>query len=260
MKKLLTLTTALPLVAILSLSACKTSVELNPMAPIDSMSGKSAETEARLSTEAAEAIAQGKAEEAVKIYEELYSRKSGSTTVAVNYAQVLRKTGNAKRAVEILAPYVKSYGGEQRKKASALVLNEYAAAQIELGNMDDAEKILNRVLEDEKAKEYHADAYNLMGVVLDANGEHREAENMFRMAADGWKGNPTSVMNNLALCLASQGMFDESLDTLRKALVMAPDKQEIARNIQIVTELRDSVVAKAPVDIKKPKDKKKKKK
>ena len=34
-------------------------------------------------------------------------------------------------------------------------------------------------------------------------------------------------MNNLALCLANQGMFDESLDTLRQALVMAPDKQEV---------------------------------
>ena len=58
-------------------------------------------------------------------------------------------------------------------------------------------------------------------------------------------------MNNLAVCLASQGMFDESLTTLRQALVMAPRKQEIANNIQMVSELRLAVLPSAPVSIQK---------
>jgi Tfp pilus assembly protein PilF len=69
---------------------------------------------------------------------------------------------------------------------------------------------------------------------------------MFRQALDGWKGDPTSVMNNLGLCVASEGKFDEALDQLRRALVIAPQKEEIARNIVLVEGLRDKVVPKAP--------------
>ncbi len=248
----------LSIVALLSLSACKTT-EQSILKPIDSMRGEHAETEARLSTAAAHAIAAGKTDEALKHYTELYLKDSGDRDTVINYAQLLRKTGNAKRAAEILSPYIKDYqGGDQKKqKPSPLFLNEYAAALIELGKLPEAEKTLDRVLEDETAKDFHADAHNLMGISLDARGEHHEAEGMFRLATDEWKGNPTSVMNNLALCLANQGMFDQSLETLRRALVMAPDKQEIARNIQIVSDLRTSIVPKAPVNLKKEKPKKK---
>ena len=75
---------------------------------------------------------------------------------------------------------------------------------------------LNQVLEDKKTARFHADAYNLLGLVLDAKNQHKEAEQNYRQALDGWKGDPTSVMNNLGLCLAAQGQFDESLMMLRQ--------------------------------------------
>ena len=62
-------------------------------------------------------------------------------------------------------------------------------------------------------------------------------------------------MNNLGLCLAAQGMFDESLTMLRQALIKAPHKQEIARNIVMVDNLRKALVPTAPVSVKTPEKK-----
>lgn len=245
--------TALSLISFLALSACAGKEMPNP---VDSMMGRKEATELRLSTAATEAITEGRTEEALKLYEDLYTKKPRDTDVALNYAQLLRKSGKADEAAAVLAPFVEGKSSAKKSKIAPIILNEYAAAEIELGHFENAEIILNCVLENEKSKDYHADAYNLMGIVLDANARHREAESMFRMALDTWKGNPTSILNNLALSLAHQGMFDESLMTLRKALVMAPDKKEIARNIDLVSDLRANVVPSAPVDIKKKKKKK----
>lgn len=243
--------TALVMISLLSLSACKTVDTPVVGKAADSMMGMRKDTEARLSTAASEAIAAGKTVEAAKLYEDLYKKNKHDKTIALNYAQLLRKTGNPKMASSVLKPFLTTKEGAMIEKADPMLLNEFAASEIALGQMKSAETALNGVLEDEKSENLHADAYNLMGVTLDAQGQHKEAEQMFRLAMDGWKGNPTSVMNNLALCLASQGMFDDSLTTLRRALVMAPDKQEIARNIQIVSDLRDAIVPTAPVVLKK---------
>lgn len=229
----------------LGLSACAT--DGTTTNAIDSMSGKRAATEARLSTAAAEAIAEGKTDEAVFNFEKLYKMNKKDPVTALNYAQVLRKSGNARKAQEVLSSFVTG----KKSKDMPLLKNEYAATLIELGKLDEAETLLNAVLDDPGASHLHADAANLMGIALDARGAHKDAEKMFRMALDSWKGDATSVMNNLALCLASQALFDESLSTLRKALVMAPAKQEIARNIEIVSALRDAVVPTAPVKVSK---------
>ena len=228
------------------LTACKGTESSISGKALDSMRGKKAATEARLSTAAAEAIAQGKTDEAVSHFSKLYKSDSKNPDAALNYAQVLRKTGEIEQAHGVLSPFTVA---KKNKSISPVLLNEYAAIQIQMGNLSGAEETLSRVLDDKEALDLHADAYNLLGIVQDARGNHKEAERMFRAALDGWQGNPTSVMNNLALCLAGQGLFDESLTTLRKALIMAPDKQEIARNIDLVNNLRNAVIPAAPVKI-----------
>lgn len=238
---------------LLALSACAGGMPdgTSPAKAVDSMMGKRAAVQTRLTTQAAEAIATGRTKEALASYEKLYQQDKRDLDVAINYAQLLRKNGETAKAAEILAPFVKSKAAGSKKQLSPLLLNEYAAIQIEMGDFAAAMPVLQQVIDDPAAAPHHADALNLQGVALDAQGSHKEAEQKFRLALEGWNGNPTSVMNNLALCLASQAMFDESLNTLRRALVMAPDKQEIARNIQIVSELRDAIVPTAPVNIKK---------
>lgn len=245
-------TTTLPaaLALALLLAGCAGNPHEMSMAnAIDSARGKKQAVESRLTTAAAEAIATGHADEALPKYEKLYMANRGDAGHALNYAQLLRRAGRGDEALRVLTPFIKT--AQSRKDTiSPLLVNEYAAALIERGRLTDAQKILDIVLTDDSAAASHADAMNLLGVALDAQGRHKEAETMFRLALDGWNGNPTTVMNNLALCLANQARFDDALTTLRQALVMAPDKQEIARNIQIIQELRDNVVQQ-PVNIKK---------
>lgn len=244
----------LPVIALsVLLAACATHENDPSLAKAwDSVNGKPQGVESRLTTAAAEAIAAGRAEDALPEYRTLYIAHKNDAGHALNYAQLLRRTGNTDEAIKVLTPFIKDAQGKNAKKVSPLLVNEYAAALIEQGKLTDAQKILDLVLTDDapEAAASRADAMNLLGVSLDAQGRHKEAETMFRLAIEGWNGNPTTVMNNLALCLANQARFDEALTTLRQALVMAPDKQPIASNIQMVQDLRDSVV-KRPVSLQK---------
>ncbi len=245
--------TAISLVLLLAMTGCKTADTPLAGKAIDSLTGQHDATEERLATAAADAVIAGKTEEALTHYEQLYTNPNmgvfkaanyRNEDIALNYAQLLRKTGKAQRAATVLAPLVQSRRGGLKSNAPPIILNEFAAVHIELGNFEKAEEVLNEVLDKSRSKAFHADAHNLMGISLDAQGKHKEAEKSFRLALQDWKGDSTSVMNNLAVCLASQGLFDESLSTLRQALVMAPDKREIAQNIEIVSEIGQSLLPK----------------
>ena len=249
-------TTFLFATLLIVVTGCKTTETPLIGEALDSLAGNQEAVKNRLSTAAAHAIAEGKINEALNLYERLYKKTHPELSrlndpeyqdVSLNYAQLLRKTGKIQSALDVLAPFMNS---RQSYKPSPLMLNEYAAGSIETGDFEKAEKILNQVLEDKTAAESHADAHNLLGVLFDAKGQHKEARLSFQKALKNWKGNnKTSVMNNLGLCFLYQGMFDESLMILRQALVIAPEKQKIARNIQMVTDLRKLVVPTAPVGL-----------
>lgn len=235
--------------AVLALPGCKASKAPVVGEMINGLTGMPNEAEARLRTAAHSAMAQGRTDEALGFYAKLHDRQPKDAEAALNYAQLLRRIGKTEKAVEVLEPFVIARYAAVRDNALPAVVNEYAAANTELGKLELAETALNHVLEDKTAEEYHNDAYNLMGVVMDAKGQHKEAEEYFREALDGWKGDPSSVMNNLGLNLAAQGMFDQSLSVLRQALIKAPKKTEIAKNIQLVSDLRKAYVPTAPIDI-----------
>ncbi len=239
---------ALSLTALLSVTACKLNNAPVVGKAIDGIDGMHDETEARLATSAQNAIAAGKTRQALALYTKLYL-ENHSAEVSLNYAQLLRKTGNTQKAISILKPFVLDDKGAIEDNAAPIMLNEYAAANIELGHYHTAEIALEKVLKSKQAFGFHADAYDLLGVALDAQGWHQEAEQDYKRALKSWKGDPTSVMNNLGLCLAAQGMFDESLTILRQALIKAPHNTEIARNIGMVSRLRKTFVPTAPITI-----------
>ena len=242
--------TLLLLTTLLGVAACHHKVAERPIIgkALDGTLGMHDEAEARLSTNAHNAVAEGKTKEALALYAKLYD-SDPTQEVTLNYAQLLRKTGKADEAVKVLSSSVNGRSGDIRGSAKPIMLNEYAAANIELGKYDLAEQALNKVLEDDKAAAFHADADNLFGLVLDAKNKHKEAEHYYRLALEGWKGDTSAVMNNLGLCLAAQGMFDESLTVLRRALVKVPHNEEIARNIQMVSDLRKSLLPTAPIPV-----------
>ena len=164
--------------------------------------------------------------------EQAYKRNPGDVTAALNYARALRENDRLSRASIIISPFAKN---DRRPHAAARA--EYASIQASLGNYAEARDYAAKAIAaDPKSHQ----AYHIQGIALDAAGNHKAAEASFRKALEMWEGDPTPVLNNLGLNLASQGFLDEAAETLRKALETSPDRAEIERNLRIVDALRES--------------------
>lgn len=171
-------------------------------------------------------------------YERLYLRNHKDPEIAIKYAELLRKTGELQRARIVLSTHANT------AKATPEVLLEYATINAILGQFETAEKFARRVHESKSKNHLKPEAAHIIGVALDAQGKHAQAEKYFRTALENWEGDPAPVLNNLALALAEQGFFDEALDTLHRAYAAAPQREEISRNIQLVNTLRNAVLKK----------------
>ena len=178
-----------------------------------------------------------------KMLERAYKKNPSDETTAVDYAAALREAGFVDRADLILEPFAKD------KMASSLVTSEYAAVKLASGNYEAAEKYAQKAI---IADDANFKAYHRLGIALDAQGMHEEGERAYRKGLELWQGDPTSIMNNLALNLASQGFLTESVEILRKAQDVSPNKVEIERNLRIVTALQQAEGAPAPKPRKKP--------
>lgn len=176
--------------------------------------------------------------------EKLYKQKPNDELLAADYARALREDGRVDQAVVVLGPFAMG------KKPSVLTLTEYSSDQIALGDYKKAEKFAQKAI---AADQGNYRAYHNLGLALEAQGKHPEAEKALRKGLELWQGDdPTSIMNNLALNLASQGYLDESIDLLRRAQAMAPNRAEIERNVRIVTALQQAARGPTPTPPKKP--------
>lgn len=220
-KKLLLISAGLSLA--LALSACQTT-GMTPSArgDFDSIMGDAA----------TQAEARGRTAESLALLESLYKRNAADPRVAVRYAHALRTAGQPERAALILAPF----SSDTRAPDFDAKL-EYAETQAGLGDYLAAETAARGAV---LLKPESGEAYHILGIALDAQGQHKQAEVAFRKALENWQGDSSTVMNNLGLNLASQGFIDEALETLRKAQAMAPQRIEIERNIRIVSALQYS--------------------
>jgi len=196
--------------------------------------------------ESRQQITQSNAGEAVQLYERLYARNSGDVGITVKYAEALRKAGMPQQALTVLSPLA-----ESQMKAKPAILVEYAAANIAVGRFMHAQHALDKLygLDKKNAadkEDYMPQALNLNGLVLSASGHHGEAEEKYRQALVSWLGNPSVVMNNLALSLAQQGKFDEALDFLEQAQRHStPDQQEMHdQNLVLVEKLQKKAAKK----------------
>ena len=163
--------------------------------------------------------------------ERAYKRNSESEQAAIDYAAALRRNDFLNRASLVLEPFATD------KDASSGAKTEFAAIMLAKGDYKLGEKYAQQAV---LKNDNNASAYHYLGVALDAQSMHEEAERAFRKALDLWEGDPTSIMNNLALNLASQGHLDEAAEILQKARDISPNKREIERNLRIVTALQQS--------------------
>ena len=179
----------------------------------------------------------------VPFLERLYKQNPDDEETAVDYAMALREQGQLDRARIILEPFARA------NPPSSLSTAEFAAIQLADGQYEAAEKFAQKSV---IADENNFRAFHLLGIALDAQGLHEEAERAYRKGLNLWQGDPTSIMNNLALNLASQGYLDESIEILNKAMEVAPGRREIERNLRIVTALKQADGYPVPKPNKKP--------
>jgi Flp pilus assembly protein TadD len=171
--------------------------------------------------------------DALPILESLYHRNPNDAGVATRYAHALRETGHVTRASIIIAPFAKD---DYKPYAPAKL--EFAMIQAALGNYAAASDAARKaVAMDGKSWQ----AYDVLGIALDAQGDQVNAEKALRTALTLCPVDQQApILNNLGLNLASQGFLDEAAETLRKALALSPNRSEVERNLRIVSALRES--------------------
>ncbi len=162
--------------------------------------------------------------------EKKYKRNSSNPKIALEYARNLRQANYLDMASTILTPFAKS------DKAKAGVKTEMSMIALSLGNYDLAENYAKEAILQNPTDH---EAYQNLGIALDAKEMHPEAERAFRKGLDNWKGDPTTIMNNLALNLATQGFVDEAIEILEKAQSLSPDRIELERNLRIIRTLNE---------------------
>ncbi len=167
---------------------------------------------------------------ALRTLEKKYKRNPEDPATALAYAKGLRQEGRLKHAAIVL----ESYTSEDPVPAG--INTEISMLQLTAGEYDMAEKYAqNAILQNELDYE----AYQNLGIALDAKEMHAEAERAFRKGLEHWQGNPTTIMNNLALNLATQGRIDEAIEVLERAKALSPDRIELERNLRIIRTLNE---------------------
>ncbi|MGH1402909.1 MAG: tetratricopeptide repeat protein [Alphaproteobacteria bacterium] len=162
--------------------------------------------------------------------EKKYKRNASDPDAALAYAQSLRQANHLNRADIVLEPFTRDdtvYAG---------VNTEMSMIKLAMGDYDMAEKFAkDAILQD--AADY--EAYQNLGISLDAKEMHPEAERAFRKGLEHWQGDPTTIMNNLALNLATQGFIDEAVEVLERAKALSPNRIELERNLRIIRTLNE---------------------
>lgn len=218
---------AMVLLCSTALTACQTTTT--------SPQTESQQTEAidnALRQAAFQAAVQGDKQKSLAFVERLYRRNSHDPKLAMLYGQALRKEDRLTRAALVIQPHLMAPDTPADFKAP--LFTEYAAILSAMGDYGQAEYYARQavVMAPELGRPYH-----ILGLALDAQGHHPEAEVALRKAIDRWQGDPTPVLNNLGLNLAAQGFLDKAVETLRKARAAAPNRDEIERNLRIVSAL-----------------------
>lgn len=227
--------------ALLALSACSHTPAPQP----EDITSLDTRINNALERAAAQAAKSGQTQDSLALLEKMYKRNSHDPETAVKYAKELRKAGHLNRASLILSPFARDK--ETPDIASKI---EFSSIQSALGNYSTAEEFARQALELDPTA---VKAHHVLGVALDAQGAHEEAETEFRAALDEWNDDPSMVMNNLGLNLAAQSRFEEAIEILQKAADIAPYRREIERNLRIVTALNgDPDIESVPAPARKP--------
>lgn len=204
---------------------------------------KSASIDKAMESALAQAEASGNKQEVLAILGQVHKRNPKDPIVATRYAHALREDEQIKAAIRTLEPYT------GKENANIEATTEMAMAQLALGDYEAAESYAGKATQ---MNEGNARAYLALGTAQDALGRHQDAEVSFRQGVRYWKGDPSPILNNLALNLASQGHLEEALSLIKKAQKVSPGRMELERNRRIITTLLETTGPTPPAPDKKP--------
>ena len=232
------------LISILALSACAGGAKQQPQ--IASTMNPQLKTNAidrAMETALANAEAAGDAQEVLAMLAQVHARSPKDPIVATRYARALRDDEQINAAIRTLEPFTKG------KDPSIEAITEMAMTQLSLGDFEAAESYAVTATE---MNPTNARAYLALGTAQDAQGRHQDAEVSFREGVKHWKGDPSPILNNLALNLASQGHLEESLALIKKAQDISPNRMELERNRRIIATLLETTGPRPPAPGEKP--------
>ena len=196
-----------------------------------------------MQTALANAEASGDQQQVIATLAQIQSSNPADAILATRYARALREGDQLNKAQKVLQPFVKN------EEPNTEALTEMAMTQLGLGKYKDAKiyALKSTVIDPKNARGYLA-----LGTAQDALKDHPNAEQSFRQGLKNWKGDPSPILNNLALNLASQGHLEESLSLLERAIKISPERLELERNRRIIATLLETASPTAPSPVKKP--------
>lgn len=233
------------LLSVLVLSACASGSSGKSAATTNSMNPtlKSSSIDKAMEKALAQAEASGNKQEILAMLGQVHGRNPQDAAVATRYAIALREDEQINAAIRTLTPFTKG----SQKNVDAVT--EMAMTQLALGDFEAAESYAVQATE---MNPKNARAYLALGTAQDAQGRHQDAEISFREGVRHWQGDPSPILNNLALNLASQGHLEESLALINKAQKISPGRLELERNRRIITTLLETTGPRPPAPGDKP--------
>lgn len=208
------------------LTACQTLTDTRP----ERAPSQAERLDSAIEKAAITAAGKGSLSASLLAMEKKYKRNPESASHALAYAKGLRQAQFLNRANMVLEPFAKE------EPTAAGVNTEMSMIALGLGNYNSAENYAQKAVL-QNPEDY--EAYQNLGIALDAKEMHPEAERAFRKGLEYWEGDPTTIMNNLALNLATQGFIDEAIEVLERAQALSPDRIEIERNLRIIRTLNE---------------------
>jgi len=171
---------------------------------------------------------QGNYAEAAAYWSLLHYRDPQNETVAINYAEALRKSDAAEQALAVLKPY------SEPETATPAALIAFAKANLQAGKLAAALQSARWAVD---ADPQHAEAYNVLGITLDAIGKHDEAQAAYQSALATGIPDSHRTLNNLAMSYAQSGELTKAQTNLEQAQKLAADDPTVQANLALISAM-----------------------
>jgi Flp pilus assembly protein TadD len=157
----------------------------------------------------------------------LFQRHPDDPSLALRLARDLRYGGHLQQAIDVSAPFIERHGPSA--DMSAELGKDYLAAN----RLGLAERTLRQAADIAPADWRILSA---LGVAIDYQGRHTEAEEAYARALTLSPDNPV-LLNNLGLSQAQNGQLSQALSTLRRAVDQPAATAQVRQNLALIEAL-----------------------